>query len=143
VRIRHLPYCDSPHALAELYRACDVYVHSAPEESFSLTTAEAMACGAPVLAAAGGGIRELFEHERDGLLLEPGDDAALADALGALLGDRERARRIGTAAALTAARRFDAARMASETLEWCGEAAARWRAGVSAPRDASAAAGRG
>jgi glycosyltransferase involved in cell wall biosynthesis len=132
VRIRHLPYCASPGTLAELYRACDVYVHSAPEESFSLTTAEAMACGAPVLAAAGGGIRELFEHERDGLLLEPGDDAALADALGALLGDRERARRIGAAAALTAARRFDAARMASETLAWCGEVVERWRAGEGA-----------
>lgn len=126
VLIRHLPRCDSQARLAELYRACDLYVHSAREESFSLTTAEALACGTAVVAAAGGGIREVLDHDRTGLLVEPGDDVALAAALRALLDNPEQRRLMGAAAIEAARSRFDANRMVAETLDWCGEVAARW-----------------
>ena len=126
VSIRHLPHCESRSALAELYRACDLYVHSAPAESFSLTTAEALACGIPAVVAAGGGVREVVEHERSGLLLEPGDDGALAAALLELLEDRERRDRLGAGAAHSASTRFDAQRTVAETLAWCEQVACEW-----------------
>ena len=71
--IRHLPYCDSRHVLANYYRAADLYVHASREESFLLTAAEALACGTPVVAASDGGVREVVDHGRTGLLTPPGD----------------------------------------------------------------------
>ena len=126
VSIRHLPHCESRPRLAELYRACDLYVHSAREESFSLTTAEALACGVPAVVAAGGGVREVVEHQLSGLLLEPGDDGALAAALLELLEDRERRDRLGAGAAHSARTRFDGDRSVSETLAWCEQVAREW-----------------
>jgi glycosyltransferase involved in cell wall biosynthesis len=126
VSIRHLPHCESRPGLAELYRACDLYVHSAREESFSLTTAEALACGIPAVIAAGGGVREVVEHERSGLLLEPGDDAALAAALLGLLEDRERREGLGAGAADSARTHFDVERTVAETLAWCEQVACEW-----------------
>ncbi len=126
VTVRHLPHCASRDRLAELYRASDLYVHSAREESFSLTTAEALACGIPAVVAAGGGVGEVVEHERTGLRLEAGDDGALAAALLALLADPERRRRMGVAAAESARARFDSRRSVAETLAWCEQAAGEW-----------------
>jgi glycosyltransferase involved in cell wall biosynthesis len=126
VLIRHLPH-RGRQDLADLYRASDLYVHSAREESFSLTTAEALACGTPALAAAGGGIREVVEHGRTGVLIDPGDDAALAAELQALLEDPRRRAAMSLAAAEAARLRFDAERMVDETLDWCRAVAERWR----------------
>ena len=50
-------------------------------EGFPMTLAEAMATGTPVLASDIGGIAELVEHGRTGLLFAPGDPEALADAV--------------------------------------------------------------
>jgi len=61
---------------------------------------EAMACGVPVVASRVGGIPEAIEDGRTGVLVEPGDAVALADALEGLLRDPERAARMGSAAAL-------------------------------------------
>lgn len=68
---------------------------------------EAMACALPVVATDVAGIPELVQHERNGLLAAPRDPDALADALAALLGDRERRRRMGAAARSTVVERFD------------------------------------
>ena len=56
---------------------------------------EAMAAGAPVVATGVSGIPELVEHEVNGLLVEPDDPQALADALVRLHEDRELAARVG------------------------------------------------
>jgi glycosyltransferase involved in cell wall biosynthesis len=128
VAISHRPYCQSREQLAELYRACDMYVHSAPEEPFSLTTAEAMGCGTVVSVAAGGGIRELIDHNRTGMLLDSGDAVGLAATVRELQEDPERRAAMGEAAAIAAHARFDAGRMTEETINWCGEVARRWRA---------------
>ena len=55
---------------------------------------EAMAAGAPVVATAVSGIPELVEHEVNGLLVEPDDPHALADALLRLHDDPELTRRL-------------------------------------------------
>ena len=58
-------------------------------EGFPLAILEAMAVGLPVVSTTVSGIPEAVEHERTGLLVEPEDAAALADALGRLLTDVE------------------------------------------------------
>jgi glycosyltransferase involved in cell wall biosynthesis len=53
---------------------------------------EAMALGKPVVATRAPGTIDYMDHDRDGLLVEPGDAAALAAAVNALTGNPERAR---------------------------------------------------
>lgn len=55
------------------------------EEAFGLAVVEAMAAGVPLVATRTGGIPELVEEGRTGLLVPPGDARALADALRLLL----------------------------------------------------------
>ena len=58
---------------------------------------EAMACGLPVVASDISGIPELVEEGRSGLLVPPGDTAALADALQRLYDDPALRRSMGRA----------------------------------------------
>jgi glycosyltransferase involved in cell wall biosynthesis len=68
---------------------------------------EAMAAGAPVVATNVSGIPELVEHEVNGLLIEPEDPEALADALIRLHDDAELTRRLTENGRATVRERFD------------------------------------
>lgn len=69
-------------ALADLYRSAHVAVMPTRSgEGFGLMAAEALACGTPVIASDDGALPEVVHHERNGLLVPPGDSAALAAAL--------------------------------------------------------------
>lgn len=82
-----------PHVqLADYYRNADIFVFpSVWDEPFGMPIVEAMACGIPVVATRGGGIAEIVEDGRTGLLVERDDAEALRDAVLYLLRD-ERAR---------------------------------------------------
>jgi glycosyltransferase involved in cell wall biosynthesis len=75
---------------------------------------EAMAAEIPVIASAVGGIPELVEHGRNGLLVPPGDDAALADALLRVLGDRALADELAAAGRRTIEQRYSFDRMVGD-----------------------------
>jgi glycosyltransferase involved in cell wall biosynthesis len=85
---------------------------------------EAMAAGAPVVATGVSGIPELVDHEVNGLLVEPDDPAALADALIRVHEDRELAARISDAGRRTVEERFDGDRLAQRLAELFEEALA-------------------
>jgi glycosyltransferase involved in cell wall biosynthesis len=59
---------------------------------------EAFCRARPVVASRVGGIRDLVEDGRNGLLVEPGDTDALANALVRVLSDRQLAERLAAAA---------------------------------------------
>jgi glycosyltransferase involved in cell wall biosynthesis/CelD/BcsL family acetyltransferase involved in cellulose biosynthesis len=82
---------DVPRVLGVL----DVAVLSSIWEGSPLSVMEFMQAGKPVVATRVGGVPELVEHERTGLLVEPGDPAGLAGAIGRLLRDREFAAEAG------------------------------------------------
>lgn len=68
--------------MPELLAAADVFCcPSIWGESFGWVNAEAMACGVPVVAAASGAVPEVVAHEKTGLLVHPGDEESMADAL--------------------------------------------------------------
>ena len=71
-----------------------------------MTVLEAFAAAAPVVATSLGGLPELIEPQRDGLLVPPDDVPALAGALASLLGDPAVAERMGAAARAKALTRF-------------------------------------
>jgi glycosyltransferase involved in cell wall biosynthesis len=85
-----------PRTGAELdrcYAAADLVVLPSRAETYGMVVTEALVRGLPVVAADVGGVAEALGHGtrgiRPGLLVPPGDPAALAAALRAWLGDAE------------------------------------------------------
>lgn len=72
-----------------LHAADVVAVPSIWEEPFGRVVIEAMATGRPVVASRTGGIPEILSGSFKDLMVDPGDSAALATALGALMGWRQ------------------------------------------------------
>ncbi len=85
--------------LGRLYGAASVLAVPSHVETFGLVALEGMLHGAPIAAADTPALRELIVHGESGLLYERGDPLALADAIVALLGDADHARRLGREAA--------------------------------------------
>lgn len=86
---------------------------------------EAMAAGAPVVATNVSGIPELVDDEVNGLLVEPDDPTALADALVRLHEDKRLAARLTAAGQATVRERFDGERLAEDLAALFREAIAR------------------
>ncbi len=88
--------------LARSYLAADVLVLASRAETYGMVVTEALAAGLPVVAAEVGGVPEALGHGaqgiRPGLLVSPGDPAALGGALRAWLGSADLRRRLRQAA---------------------------------------------
>jgi len=99
--------------VAALYAAADVVaVPSTQPDPLPNAALEAAAAGCCVVAADHGGLGEILDHGRTGLLVRPGDPAALAVALGELRDAPARRRALGAAAREDVRARFGAARLA-------------------------------
>ena len=77
-RFQFLGYRDDP---VRVLVAADVFCLSSRFEGLPIAMLEAMAAGLPVVATSVGGIPAVVRHQRDGLLVPPGDPAALAAAI--------------------------------------------------------------
>jgi len=99
---------------AELGRA-GAYLAPATE-AFGMAALEAMASGLPVAGVARGGLLDLVDHERTGLLVEP-EPEAVAAALVRLAKDPEATRAMGESARRRAAEEFSVERMVRLTIE--------------------------
>lgn len=93
VRVRYLGWIDDA-ALAKQYADAAVMAYPSLYEGFGLPILEAMAAGAPVIAADVPVARETGGDAA--LYVAPGDAQALASAIGSLLDDGERAQRLRT-----------------------------------------------
>jgi glycosyltransferase involved in cell wall biosynthesis len=89
--------------LRRAYAAADVFVLPSvldarqDTEGLGVVLLEAMNYSVPVIASDIGGITDIVQHERTGLLVPPGDEAALGNALTRVLGDRALSRSLGEA----------------------------------------------
>lgn len=99
----YLPNVPSPHQLFDVSVLCSLH------EGSPNTLIEAMAVGRPVVATAVGGIVDLVQHGRNGLLVPPTDAPALAAAIGSLLGDPDARARLGAQGREDVRRRHGAA----------------------------------
>ena len=99
-----------------LLRSADLLVHTAPYEPFGMAPLEAMACGTPVLAAAGGAHEDEVVDGATGVLVLPGRPAALAARIRHLLATPVLRQGYGIAAADRARSRYSWDRIGRETL---------------------------
>jgi glycosyltransferase involved in cell wall biosynthesis len=94
--------------IPDIMASVDVVVHaSVMPDPLPNVIIEAMALGLPVVAADGGGIPVMVEDGVTGLVVPPGDFEGMASAMASLLGDEERAARMGRAGTERARRLFD------------------------------------
>jgi glycosyltransferase involved in cell wall biosynthesis len=89
-------------------RAATILVHPPiSPDAMPTVIKEAMAVGTPVIASDLAGIPEMLDQGRCGVLVPPGDRAALAQAIAALLEDPDRRRHYAEAGRRHTERRFD------------------------------------
>lgn len=82
----------------ELLREAAIFVLPSTSEGLPMAVLEAMAWGRAIVATAVGGVPDVLADGADGLVVPPGDPAALATALAKLAADAELRERLGTAA---------------------------------------------
>jgi glycosyltransferase involved in cell wall biosynthesis len=125
-RVVFADFVEEPYALLA---TMDIFALPTLMESFGMAAVEAMAAGLPVVASNVGGVPEVIDDDIDGMLVAPGQPAALAAVLGCLIADPRLRARLGADAAQGAARRFTLTAMADAT-------AAVYDAAFDAVRDA-------
>jgi glycosyltransferase involved in cell wall biosynthesis len=92
----------------------NVFALTSRMEGLPLVILEAWAAGLPVVASSVGGLPDLIEHGRTGLLFPAGDEMALAGFLGELLSDSGRGRTLGDAGRQELLARYSLERMAAD-----------------------------
>ena len=90
----------------KLLGAADLVVVPSRREGFGRVAAEGLLLKKPVIAARIGSLPELIRDGDNGLLVPPNDAAALATAIGLLVGSEQKRREMGRAASTTAERQF-------------------------------------
>src|SRR5262249_37743843 len=96
------------NAIEDYLQIGDIGLYTSETESFCLSILEAMCFGCPSVSTCVGGIPEVVEDDRTGLLVPSGDVRALAGALEALIDNQTRRRALGRAAQARARERFSA-----------------------------------
>ena len=103
--------------LYQLYAESDILVAPSLFESFGLMYAEAMAHSKPVVALRTGAAPEVVVHNQTGILVEPNDVTALANALINLATNREMRQELGRRGHKRAYTEFSVQRMVNETVD--------------------------
>src|SRR5256714_8823830 len=93
-------------ALPPLYQRASAVVVPSADEGLGLVAVEALLCETPVVAFDSGGLRDVIQHEKTGLLVKPGDRAALASSLDDLLRRDGKGSQLGRAGRLYALSAF-------------------------------------
>lgn len=99
-----------------LLRSADLFVHVASDEPTGILPVEAMACGTPVVAAAGGADQDAVVDGATGVLVAPGSAGALARRIRQLLASPMLLEGFGIAAADRARSRYSWERVGQETV---------------------------
>jgi glycosyltransferase involved in cell wall biosynthesis len=107
--VQFLGFCPD---VATYLALADVFVHVPLWEGLGVAVIEALSAGLPVVASRVGGIPELIEHERSGLLIPPREPQVLAEAIERVVHNFPWAKTLGTHGQSVVRTRYDVTVMA-------------------------------
>jgi glycosyltransferase involved in cell wall biosynthesis len=93
-----IKWMDAVEDVRPWYHAATVSLLTSQNEPFGRVFVEAMACGVPIVATAGGGVGEIIRNGEDGLLVDSGQPSDIAAAIIRLLNDEELRHKMGLSA---------------------------------------------
>ncbi len=114
-RISFAGYRDDP---AEIMKAVDMLILPSLWEGFGIVLIEAMAAGKPVISTNVSNIPEIVSDNKEGLLINPGDEHSLTTCMRLLCRDRDLRQRLGKAGKRKVTRLFTLEHMVDEVEEY-------------------------
>ncbi len=116
----HVTFVGTQHNIPEWLQALDIFVLPSLHEGFPMAIIEAMAAGRPIVATRVGGVGELIEHRREGLLIKPDDVSDLVEAINGLILDSELRACLGKSARQRFQQHFEISRVieATQRIYW-------------------------
>jgi glycosyltransferase involved in cell wall biosynthesis len=112
-----LIFIDFQPDIVASYQMLDIVVHASTQpEPFGRTIVEAMACEKAVIVAEAGGAAELFDDQKDGIGVPPGDTMALAAAIGNLIDSPVQRISMGKAGRITVSKKFNRDRLGTDII---------------------------
>jgi glycosyltransferase involved in cell wall biosynthesis len=112
---KNIFFIPSVEKTSSVLAAMDIFVMSSLAEGLGLSIMEAQAMGLAVIATFVGGIPELIDDNKTGILIPPQDSTILAGAIISLLENKSRARQIGENAKKSVREKFSLDKMVDET----------------------------
>ena len=109
----HVEFLGHREDVPSLLASADAFVLPSRSEAFPNSVIEAMAAALPVVASSVGGLLDLIDHGRTGLLVPPSDAEALTTALRFLIDNPTQSAAIGQAARAEIRQRYSFERMVS------------------------------
>ena len=88
-RVHFFDFVEQPQ---QWMQACDIVALTTRQETFGLVLAEAMRANVAVVGSRAGGVPEIIEHGKTGLLFEPDNSDSLAEQVAVMVDDGERRR---------------------------------------------------
>jgi glycosyltransferase involved in cell wall biosynthesis len=99
--------------MPEIYALSDLMVNASSIEGLPMTILEAMAAKVPLIVTPVGAVPQVIQHELNGLIVNPGDDQRLAEAICSLLDDPARREALAARAYENVCERFSSTAMVS------------------------------
>ncbi len=103
--------------VATYLQAADLFVFPSKNEAFGISLIEAMACGLPAVGSNRGGVKDIIDHQHNGLLVNPSDVSQLADGISTLFSDDKLRRKLGKNAVDTVWDKYNADSVTSQYQE--------------------------
>ena len=112
--LRRVSFLGHRDDVADILSSSDIYVLPTTSDTLPISVIEAMFAGKAIVSTRCGGIPELLQHQKTGLLAEPGNVKELADCLLQLVRDRRLVKQLGSSAQDFARTHFTVEKMAAE-----------------------------
>jgi len=103
--------------LVNLYRSCDIYVHSSYADTFPSAIREAMSVGRPIVTTNVGIIDEYLKNGENGFLINERDENNFEEAIAKLLSDETLRVKIGLNNRICALEKFSLKKLIKERLK--------------------------